>query len=307
MKKLLLILLLLPTICFGQFPIFEDFEVGTSWTFSHAGGIQDYGTGETYGTFNIDIDPYPNSSTVTITSPISDLSSCVAGTATITFEININIEPNYDFVHVDYWTGSAWITLSTWTGNLGGIGTFNVPNTATQFRFRLETDGSVNTYVQFGQTQTYYVDVNNFIIDCSSTLPIELSEFSGYKNEMYNLITWTTKSEMNNDYFTLERSTDGINYTTIHEEMGSGNSSSEINYRFNDYTYTNNTINYYRLTQTDFNGDSETFDVISINNTTIRKKPVRIVNILGQEVDKNQKGLVIEIYSDGTTKKVYRQ
>jgi len=141
----------------------------------------------------------------------------------------------------------------------------------------------------------------------SNVLPVELSYFDGYNNGSYNLIKWVTKSEINNDYFTLERSYDGVNYTIIHKEMGNGNSSSEMNYSFNDYTYTLNSVNYYRLTQTDFNGKSKIFNVVSINNVTTLKKVIKVVNFLGQEVDKNQIGLVIEIYSDNTTKKIFNR
>jgi len=87
-------------------------------------------------------------------------------------------------------------------------------------------------------------------------LPVELTQFLGYANENENLLKWTTASESNNEYFYIEKSTDGINYKKIGEVQGSGNSSVRIDYEFSDAEI-NNSIVYYRLTQVDFDGTNE--------------------------------------------------
>lgn len=140
---------------------------------------------------------------------------------------------------------------------------------------------------------------------CTVVLPIELLNFDGYNEENINVLNWVTSTEINNDYFTLERSIDGKTWKKIATIPGAGNSNTEMSYEYLDDTYSKN-INYYRLTQTDFDGKSETFKVISINNTIEDGVTVvKTINMLGQVVDESYKGLRIIIYSDGTRVKRY--
>ncbi|HET6226747.1 MAG TPA: T9SS type A sorting domain-containing protein, partial [Bacteroidia bacterium] len=87
----------------------------------------------------------------------------------------------------------------------------------------------------------------------SVVLPIELVKFYGLNNNNGNIIYWTTASEENNDYFTLEHSTNGKNFNAIFTIKGAGNSTSIINY---SYTHVDPPccLNYYRLHQTDYDG-----------------------------------------------------
>jgi len=90
---------------------------------------------------------------------------------------------------------------------------------------------------------------------------------------------------------------------------GAGNSSTPIRYTYRDYFFKSNDFNYYRLSQTDFNGEKEFFDIIVVNNSDKKKVPtlLHIYNHLGQEVDENHKGFLIYYYDDGSTKKVIKQ
>lgn len=137
------------------------------------------------------------------------------------------------------------------------------------------------------------------------TLDISLLEFNGEKTPYnYNHIYWKTLTERNNAYFTLEYSSDGIIWEKTAEISGAGNSSEVQAYSFNHVNY-KNAINYYRLTQTDFDGTSETFDIVSIDNRTDRKI-VNVYNLIGQKVNlSNVKGIVILQYEDGSTEKRY--
>jgi hypothetical protein len=66
-------------------------------------------------------------------------------------------------------------------------------------------------------------------------------------------LNWVTATEINNDYFTIQRSVDGLVFEDIEEITGAGNSNREISYQtFDDNPY--NGTSYYRLKQTDFNG-----------------------------------------------------
>lgn len=135
-----------------------------------------------------------------------------------------------------------------------------------------------------------------------SALPIELLSFNGENVGSYNELTWIVATETNNDYFTLERSFDGIYWDFVTQVDGAGNSSITTTYSYRDFGFQNG-YNYYRLSQTDFNGASESFDVIYVDNSVEPKKVIRVTNMMGQEVSEDFEGLRIIYYSDGTTKK----
>lgn len=85
-----------------------------------------------------------------------------------------------------------------------------------------------------------------------SVLPIELISFSGECNEFNNYnLKWATATETNNDYFIIEKSTGAINWKSIAQIKGAGNSSTLQQYSYTDYN-SDNLITYYRLTQVDF-------------------------------------------------------
>lgn len=134
-------------------------------------------------------------------------------------------------------------------------------------------------------------------------LPINLTSFTVETKNNYNLIQWSTASEINNDFFTIKHSIDGVNWVDIAYILGSGNSTSPQSYSH----YHDNPphkINYYKLSQTDYDGYTETFITISIDNRGdiyIEK----IINVVGQEVGEDYEGVIINIYNNGSIKKVY--
>jgi hypothetical protein len=87
-----------------------------------------------------------------------------------------------------------------------------------------------------------------------TTLPIELLAFDAKENgDERVLVTWITAAEINNDYFTVERSMDGQEWILVRTLPGAGNSSSILMYEtYDSEPYTG--ISYYRLKQTDFDG-----------------------------------------------------
>lgn len=99
----------------------------------------------------------------------------------------------------------------------------------------------------------------------SSPLPVELVNFqANCAGEGKVNVTWATASEHNSANFTVEKSRDGMNWTVLASVAGAGNSTQMINYS----TVDNNAgagENYYRLTQADFDGASETFNIASEN------------------------------------------
>lgn len=102
--------------------------------------------------------------------------------------------------------------------------------------------------------------------DNSTTLPVTLLSFEVEKKPNSALLRWTTLSEINNDFFTIERSTDAVNFYPIGKVNGSGNSNQLIDYNYLDQKPYEG-VSYYRLSQTDFDGVTRFSDVkaISIN------------------------------------------
>lgn len=93
-------------------------------------------------------------------------------------------------------------------------------------------------------------------VECffGGSLPISLLSFHATANEKNQIdLSWITLSETNNAFFTIEHSTDGLNWSAIHKQSGAGNSTEQINYNFL-HERANVGINYYRLKQTDFDG-----------------------------------------------------
>ena len=94
-------------------------------------------------------------------------------------------------------------------------------------------------------------------------LPIELSSFTAQSSIDEIYLDWSTLSERNNEFFTIEKSVDGVEFKSIGTEDGKGNSHVRNDYQFIDENPQVG-INYYRLKQTDFDGKYEYTDVISV-------------------------------------------
>lgn len=156
-------------------------------------------------------------------------------------------------------------------------------------------------YIALGEPyeDCYYDSDGNIIVD----LPVRLNIFEVKVDGTHVDIIWNTHSESNNDYFTVEKSIDGKNWENYCVVQGSGNSAV-----FNEYSCSDNLrqgVTYYRLTQYDFDGKNEELGIRSSYgdlNVTV----VKTVNLVGQEVDENYKGVVIDIFTDSTTRKRYQ-
>ncbi len=96
-------------------------------------------------------------------------------------------------------------------------------------------------------------------------LPMELLSFTGRSEGTSNYLEWVTASEINNDYFTLERSANGFDFSDFATVDGAGNSNMQLHYNRYDHTpYFG--ITYYRLRQTDFNGALTYSNIIALTN-----------------------------------------
>ncbi|MCE3295266.1 MAG: hypothetical protein K0R65_980 [Crocinitomicaceae bacterium] len=161
------------------------------------------------------------------------------------------------------------ITSSTGTVTSWSI-TFNAPDDIASFSWSPATNLSSTTtaYTVTNTTtpRTYTVTATtslgctgqasvNVLVGC--TLPVELASFDlKCREESGVLISWEVLSQSNNDYYTLERSHDGINFEAVTRIEGEGTTSQPRMYTYIDETNFREET-YYRLRQTDFNGTSQ--------------------------------------------------
>jgi len=146
----------------------------------------------------------------------------------------------------------------------------------------------------------------NIWLSTPQALPVELTYFEGENISKINFFEWETSSENNSDVFEIEWSTDGELWRLIGDVKAAGNSTESIKYSFTHRDFING-FNYYRLVQVDYNGESEIFGPIAIDNRQKEKRIVKYVNLMGQEVNPlTTIGLVLEVYSDGSTSKLIR-
>lgn len=224
-------------------------------------------TGTTYN------DIYNNTSTITLTKCAYGSSSEINSITTNTSPLVIN--PQFtDATNDDY-------TLS---GSSGCI------NTGT-------STGAPTDDIDYA-TRDSNIDIGAYEYGAGA-LPIHLISFTGIKKIRYNELKWVVGSEYNNNYYTLERSIDGVNFIEIKTVNGQGTINYTMSYQSTDDSYTR-TINYYRLKQTDFDGKYEYFDIITIDNREETDyKLIKVTNLLGQEVNDETTGVLIYTYDNG--------
>ncbi|MCW3084294.1 MAG: hypothetical protein JWP12_1660 [Bacteroidetes bacterium] len=221
----------------------------------------------------IDFSTYDNASwdnNVYRPSDVTNMNSLIGGTDDspkvidrfwITDASSYTTKPSatLSFTYIDAEWSAAGNTITE--GNLGAQ-RFNTPA------------GNWDAYVPQGSISTAANTVTNVpatsanffrswtLTDNTSPLPIELISFTGVCANGNLGIKWSTATETNNNYFTIEKSIDGIEFEAAATINGAGNSSSVINYSYTDTNPFNGT--YYRLAQTDFNGNSKKSGVIYV-------------------------------------------
>lgn len=97
------------------------------------------------------------------------------------------------------------------------------------------------------------------------TLPIELLSFTATEADSDVNLNWITATEQHNERFELERSQNGLDWITIHEQAGAGNSAVPSYYAYTDENVPSGIL-YYRLRQIDFNGDFSYSPIVSVRS-----------------------------------------
>jgi hypothetical protein len=179
---------------------------------------------------------------------------------------------------------SPWVHEGVTVGNsqIGLNGTVSVPNY------------SLASFSEFG------IGFGNTV------LPVTLTSFDAtVVNDDEVLLDWKTESEYNNDYFEVERSADGVDFTSIGKVLGNGTTTSAHTYQLVDRTPVTG-VNYYRLRQVDFDGTEHysqvrAVEIIRVATVTVGLYPVPAVDVLN--VTNVETGSLLSVY-DLTGKKL---
>lgn len=94
-------------------------------------------------------------------------------------------------------------------------------------------------------------------------LPVRILHISGSCEDGTQHITWSTASERNSSHFTVERSTDAVQWAVVGEVRAAGHSQQVIHYTWTDMQAPTAAVVYYRLRQVDLDGSQEVFQVIA--------------------------------------------
>ncbi|MFT5600948.1 MAG: hypothetical protein ACI9N1_001185 [Flavobacteriales bacterium] len=97
----------------------------------------------------------------------------------------------------------------------------------------------------------------------AGALPVELINFSAKEWGEYVIVNWTVASELNADFYEVQRSKNGFEWEPLDVVNAKGNTNNETSYSLVDKDPINGT-SYYRLKQIDNNGDNETFDPVQV-------------------------------------------
>ncbi|MBC7487205.1 MAG: T9SS type A sorting domain-containing protein [Cytophagaceae bacterium] len=176
----------------------------------------------------------------------------------ITYSRNI-IGENTAAIRWDFTNDGTWDVTgnATPTYDYGGAGTYTV---------KLEvTDNTCNQ--TFQQTKQIVVP--------TCTAPVELISFIGIGNPSGADLLWKTAMELNNEYFDLQRSFDGINFISIAHIPGAGNSNNVLTYPYKDREVTSG-LAYYRLIQHDKDGTQTSSKIIAVHFNKLSGAPVLI-------------------------------
>jgi hypothetical protein len=114
-------------------------------------------------------------------------------------------------------------------------------------------------------------------ISTSSTiiLPVDFMSFTGQCKNDQVVLDWSTANEMNNNYFTIEKSSDGNSWQPIGTVNSKGNSSNRQDYSFTPFE-NNESLSWFRIRQTDLDGKFKNSEIISVKSCGEPKKDIEI-------------------------------
>ncbi len=196
------------------------------------------------GNFGVRVEDWVNDNGVQQTSNVVNRTWYVEGTLNGSLNLTVQWNPSQelsgfdrDNCYLSHYTGSYW--------DSGPVGSAN--------------GGPPYTFTRVGITS-----LSPFAVASGGVLPVELTEFRAKPTQSGIQLNWATATEIQNDYFALQRSQNGRHFETITKVNGSGTTNDPQSYTFLD----NNPIkgsSYYRLKQVDENGAFTYSKVIAVS------------------------------------------
>lgn len=171
-------------------------------------------------------------------------------------------EYNFSYLFQTYFLDNITVVAGSEVWNFGD-GTGDLTGLGATPSHTFATDGTYTVRVTVTDATCNQTWTNTTSVSVNCPMPVELINFSGIKYDDKVKLFWSTSSEKNNDHFTIERSNDGINFTSIGVVKGNGNSNTLTNWSFYDNSPLAG-IGYYRLAQYDFDGQLTYSNIISI-------------------------------------------
>lgn len=214
---------------------------------------------------------------VDITITFNDM---IVVSADCNYGFNYQIQFDYDVTYNQLGNGNGNNTLNTLQGNLAcgsNQSFFNLPTdggqgtgiTATNWTNLTDCSSISVQDVMCDQIDLQFqgpgIGYQTIRLEAISSLPVEFIDFTAKTTVNGNLLNWSTASEKNNDYFTIERSTDGENWEMIKTVNGAGTTSNKSQYSYQDEVLAE--LTYYRLKQFDFDGTETELKIISAKST----------------------------------------
>ncbi len=149
--------------------------------------------------------------------------------------------------HQIEWTGTQWI----------------IDYGASQIIYTNPTDAGVNPPATGWSAGLLSCAGSPAPIMSGNGLPVELIFFKAEQNSQGVILNWQTASEVNNEKFEIERSTDGNNFRSIKFVDGSGTSTELQSYNYIDRDIRSGQLYYYRLRQIDYSGRFDFSEVVT--------------------------------------------
>jgi hypothetical protein len=185
-------------------------------------------------------------------------SSAVTANLTLSYlgtENTLNTPYDLGLVGIQWWDGSAWNLDNAVSGNALAV-TSGVGNV---------TANGLSAFCPF------------VISSALVPLPVELVEMDVKCISEGNMISWTTASESNSQYFSIEKSVDAINFTEVGQVKAAGNSKKTLSYSYIDRNE-NTHVLYYRIKETDVNGNVKKYKIVSTEHCSMKESSINVAN-----------------------------
>jgi len=183
------------------------------------------------------------------TAPPASNTAIFQSGATYTLNANVVYTGNYAAAWIDWdqngtFDASEYVSLSVSGGNGICTGTFTAPTGIATGQTGMRIRASYDPFLSSDACTVFYGETEDYVVTVSGNpLPVTITDIIAVNVGNQNRVNWRTASEVNTDYFDLEKSTDGVKYTRMATVNAHGTASS--------YSYADRTPaagkSYYRL------------------------------------------------------------